>query len=203
MNAELIKTIEFEHINPERLIQMKHPDFTFATFFSGSNKTVSEEEPASIVEDLKIYAIFLFVLLVLIALAILLYTIKSCRRFIKFKSLNMMNAFFFSGMILSINITFMKYWVSINHQIKYAIKKDLPVRATVWVMVAVLVTYMIGCSVVLYYRNTKMRVFAIKNFKPTYRGIDTKHNGYTHVIYYPIFLSRRVIYSMIPILLWR
>ena len=110
--------VEFYNINPENLIQLKYPEFTFQTYFTGKNATnFNGEKVMTIMDDLKMVWIFVLVVLVLTVVAIVLYAIKSMREIIRTQVKQALEEFFFSGMILSINIAFVKQWVAVNHQI--------------------------------------------------------------------------------------
>ena len=200
VNIELIKLTEFYNINPEKLIQIKDPEFTFVKFFTGEEATDEQGfKRVSMVDDLKMVAICVPVVLIMMVLAIVLYAFKSMRERVSKMVKEAFYDFFFSGMILSINIAFLKLWVAINHQMKESKRKNEPVEISVWSMSGGLLLYIVLVLVLLFKIEHKtIGEFTKKNFESFYKGIKWEKSWL--IWYYPVFLLRRVVIIMIPVI---
>ena len=123
--AEFQKLIEFQMLNPEKLIQQIYDeDFSIRNWISGVKvKIVSKDQQQSVLDDCLVYILIAGVFLIGIILAGIGMIIckSSIRAKIKAKLVQTLDNTFFNGLIMSLKISLFKYCFSIGNQIKLAV----------------------------------------------------------------------------------
>ena len=111
-----MKLVEFEQLNPVKVYQIFYPEFTVKSLI----KELIGYGGPTLLEDLQIIIIILIVMVALGILILILYClIPDLRDFINKHATSFVDSLFWNGIIFSLKITYLKYCVSVGHQLKY------------------------------------------------------------------------------------
>ena len=122
---EIGKIVRFELLNPEKLIQMKYPDFTIKGFMNDwKNKdklVMNPDADTSMVDEMIVY-IFIFTVFSIILLVLLMLTfIPKFRDMAKDKIKNLKRRFMWNDAIKSLNVSWIKTSITGGKQIRLAL----------------------------------------------------------------------------------
>ena len=121
VNTELVKFVEFENINPEKLYQHFDPDFSIKSLFGNITGSIGEQsDQVTLYDDFEIFFILGAILLAVMLLMSILYVlIPGFREDIAKHFNDFIKGFFWNGAIQSLQITFLKNCIAVRHQMVF------------------------------------------------------------------------------------
>lgn len=199
-NTEFQKVIEFESLNPEKLYQMIDPKFTVERLLSG-DYTYTEKTDSSFMDELKPILIFVTFALVMLALSSLFVKIFTRYR-AKFEEKYdiFFQAFFWNGLLISLQIVYLKQCFAMSKQFQLARDgKTVTTSAMVgaWVLMVYHIGLVIHVSSLLHRKRESLELPRCEwKFGVLYKGIKMRKYA---LWYFPLFFVRRLIFTMIPV----
>jgi len=202
--------VDFDVFKPDVFLPLINPKWSVAHFTNlgaakvKGNLAATGVTTGSIAYNLQTYILFLiifvFFMLFLAALAI----VRNFRAKITTLIINILKKTFFNNSVRSINLSYLKsalaFVIAIelfNESNKKAASKA---GAIIYIPIMILGSIPLICFAALYYYQDRLEEQAIKDrIEKMYVDISLRRNSYAKYIY-PIFLCRRFIYVLIPIL---
>jgi len=192
--------IDFDILKPDNFLPLINKDWSQEYFISIGKTTAlsglqsSGIQSGNIVLNLSTYIFiglfFVFVLLLMSSLLI----VRKFHDKVKAKLIDILNKTFWNNSIRSLNITYLK--TALAFVVSYKIDQDM-VSVMVLSVLGVIPLYFI---LVLIYFNAKLDTPEMKKrIERMYQDIHLGRN-YLTKFYYPIFLIRRFIFVIIPVL---
>lgn len=207
--TEFTKLIEFDVLNPDSIISLitSDPDFKLMDWIMGKSKFNSNGSP-SMVDDLRLYIMGAAAgIAVLILLGVLMMVKKYKKKIIKLIK-GMYQKFVFNGTIRSITIMYIQLCMSFGGQIKEYMRGNSEQTTEDRVIALILFIAMFGypilCWVVIqkYKQRLETPEIAIK-ISNLYQEVRLKFKQNWKLVYYPLFLTRRIIFVAIPTFLYQ
>lgn len=206
--VEFTKLIEFDVLNPDSIIRLisGNPDFKLTDWVLGKSRFSSDESP-SMIDDLRVYIIWAVAAVAIVLMLALLLFIKKLKKKIKKLLWNMQAKFLFNGIIRSITIMYIQLCMSFGSQIEVFIQdgslQPLKDSIVAVVMFVVLFGYPVLCWAIIIRKKEKLELpEVLRRYSNLYQEVRLSGKQNWKLVYYPLFLFRRIVFVAIPTFLF-
>jgi hypothetical protein len=213
--AQARKIIEFEILNVEVLVQkFIDPSFSLKRLLLPSKEAiVSEDQEKSILNEMRMFIMIGILGLLILILALILGRVKKFRDKITAKLQTAKKKFLYNGTIRSVYLTYMKLAISVADQLGlYAAGSDFSDPSNVksaWAVLAWLLLVPTAGALFLLSQGRKDkqgkfslaalgREAARRKYGSLYTDISLKRAGIGGILFFPIFLLRRLLFVLFP-----
>lgn len=202
--VEFTKLIEFDILNPDSILQliMSDPDFKLMDWIVGKSKFNSNGAP-SMMDDMRLYIMGAAAGVIALILIYIVSLVKKYRKAILKFFKNLFNKMVFNGIIRTLTIMYIQLCMSFGLQIEEQIKGNLVQTLTDKIIAVIMFSAMFGYPIFCWmiikcYRKRLEEPKVNMRISNLYQDIRLRGAFTKNLIYYPLFLGRRILFVAIP-----
>ena len=149
--GEFKQLIEFQALNPQKIIQMFDPEFSFKNWMAGVKvRIMSKDQEVSVANDLIVFIFIAVVLLMaaLVGMALRLVGNQKIKTMIDSQRASLVQKMVWNGMIGSLKLSFFKNCIAIGNQLRLLVlgseflsSSDITVAALMFLSIWCLISF--------------------------------------------------------------